>query len=79
MTQQTLPKATLRALPETDGSATYTTPSGYSILASINGPIEAQRRDELPEEAYLEVIVRPESGSGSMLDLCVMPSSRSSD
>lgn len=58
------PTATLHPLPRADGSASYTTPSGYSILASLNGPIEAQRRDELPEEAFLEVIVRPESGSG---------------
>jgi len=69
MTLATTPKATLHALPEADGSATYTTPSGFSIFASFNGPIEAQRRDELPEEAFLEVIVLPESGSGSMLDL----------
>lgn len=70
--QQVLPAAattSFHSLPSADGSASYTTTTGYSILASINGPIEAQRRDELPEQAFLEVTVRPSSGSGGGLPL----------
>jgi exosome complex component RRP46 len=49
-----------------DGSATHTS-NGYTILASINGPIEVQRRDEIAEEAALEVHIRPASGVGGMV------------
>ena len=33
-------------------------------MAAINGPIEVQRRDELPEEAAVDVTIRPASGVG---------------
>lgn len=58
-----LPTATLHALPHADGSAAYAW-HGYAVVASVNGPLEAQRRDELPDEAVLEVHVRPASGGG---------------
>jgi exosome complex component RRP46 len=52
-------------LHRADGSATFSS-NGYTVLGAVNGPIEVQRRDELPEEAVVEVIVRPASGVGSM-------------
>ncbi|KAK3046680.1 hypothetical protein LTS18_013309, partial [Coniosporium uncinatum] len=58
------PTATLSALHRVDGSATYSD-AGYNILGAVNGPIEVQRRDELPEEAAIEVKVRPAVGVGS--------------
>jgi exosome complex component RRP46 len=52
-------------LHRADGSATYSA-NGYTVLGAVNGPIEVQRRDELPEEAAIEIIVRPASGVGSV-------------
>ncbi len=59
------PTATLNPLERADGSASYTL-NGYSVIAAVNGPIEVQRRDELPEEATLEVLIRPAAGVGGM-------------
>jgi exosome complex component RRP46 len=56
----------LHSLNRADGSATYNSPNGYSILAAVNGPVEVQRRDELPEEAHIEVNVRPHDGVGQV-------------
>ncbi|WPH02561.1 Hypothetical protein R9X50_00542600 [Acrodontium crateriforme] len=50
-------------LVRADGSATYSS-SLFSVTAAVNGPIEVQRRDELPEEAAIEVNIRPSSGVG---------------
>jgi hypothetical protein len=58
------PTVTLTHLNRADGSATYTY-NGYSIIGAVNGPIDVQRRDELPEEAAIEVNVRPAMGVGS--------------
>ncbi|KAH7377803.1 hypothetical protein BKA66DRAFT_467254 [Pyrenochaeta sp. MPI-SDFR-AT-0127] len=58
------PEVTLTHLNRADGSATYTH-NGYSIIGAVNGPIEVQRRDEQPEEATIEVNVRPAFGVGS--------------
>ncbi|KAK0343095.1 exosome non-catalytic core subunit rrp46 [Friedmanniomyces endolithicus] len=44
-----------------DGSVTFSS-NLCSILAAANGPVEVQRRDELPEEAAVEVNIRPVSG-----------------
>lgn len=52
-------------LSSTDSSAQITL-NGYTILAAVNGPLEVQRRDELPEEALLEVSIRPANGSGGV-------------
>lgn len=57
--------ATLSPLHRADGSATYTK-NGYSVIAAVNGPIEVQRRDELPEEAAVDVAVRPAVGVGGL-------------
>lgn len=66
MTTTMQPEAALSPLPKADGSATYSY-AGYTITASANGPIEAQRRDEHPYEALLDVVVRPASGVGGTL------------
>lgn len=57
------PTPLLSPLPSTDASAQIST-NGYTILAAVNGPLEVQRRDAIPEEALLEVNVRPVNGSG---------------
>ena len=54
---------TLSPLYRADGSATFTS-NGYSVIAAVNGPIEVQRRDELPEEAAIDVAIRPAAGVG---------------
>jgi exosome complex component RRP46 len=58
-----VPQVTTSSLSRADGSATYTD-SLFSVLAAVNGPVEVSRRDELPEEATIEVNVRPGSGVG---------------
>ncbi|TAQ90733.1 hypothetical protein B7494_g949 [Chlorociboria aeruginascens] len=55
----------LSHLHRTDGSATFSQ-NGYTVIGSVNGPIEVQRRDELPEEAAVDVIVRPAAGIGGV-------------
>ena len=59
------PEAVLSHLHRADGSATYTH-NGYCIIGAVNGPIEVLRRDEMPEEATVEVNLRPAVGVGSM-------------
>ena len=56
----------LSPLNRADGSVTYTH-QGYTIVGAANGPIEVQRRDELPEEATVDVTVRPATGVGGEL------------
>lgn len=63
MTASAAPEVALSVLPRADGSATYSY-NGYNVTASVNGPIEAQRRDEHPYEAHVDVIVRPAAGVG---------------
>lgn len=55
------PSTTLTTLHNADGSSTVSL-HNYTVTASVNGPIEVQRRDELPEEAALEINIRPASG-----------------
>lgn len=57
------PAAILSHLQSADGSATFSY-AGYTVTGAVNGPIEVQRRDELPEEAVVDVIVRPAAGVG---------------
>jgi hypothetical protein len=66
MTASTEPTATLSDLYRADGSATFSQ-NGYTVVGSVNGPIEVQRRDELPEEAAVDVVVRPAAGVGGLL------------
>ncbi|KAL7629383.1 exosome non-catalytic core subunit rrp46 [Parahypoxylon ruwenzoriense] len=63
MTVTTEPEASLSHLQNADGSATFSY-AGYTVVGAVNGPIEVQRRDELPEEAAVDVIVRPAAGVG---------------
>lgn len=65
MTSSTEPAAILSPLHRADGSATFSQ-NGYTVIGGVNGPIEVTRRDELPEEAVVDVIVRPASGVGGM-------------
>ena len=58
-----MPRVSLSTHHKTDGSATYSH-NGFSIIGGVNGPIEVQRRDELPEEAAVDVVVRPAAGVG---------------
>jgi exosome complex component RRP46 len=60
----TLASAELSILHRADGSAQYSA-AGYTVIAAVNGPIQVQRRDELPQHAALEVNVRPAVGLGS--------------
>lgn len=55
--------AELSQLPKADGSASFSY-SGYTVTAAVNGPLEAQRRDENAFEALVDVIVRPAAGVG---------------
>ena len=69
MPATTAPEAALSVLPRADGSAKYSY-AGYTVTASVNGPIEAQRKDEHAQEAYVDVIVRPAAGvGGECLDI----------
>ncbi|SLM41014.1 Ribosomal protein S5 domain 2-type fold [Lasallia pustulata] len=65
MTLPKAPSAALSTLQRADGSASYSW-NGYSVIGAVNGPIEVQRRDELPEEAAIEVVVRPAAGVGGV-------------
>ncbi|KAL8670328.1 MAG: hypothetical protein Q9168_005128 [Polycauliona sp. 1 TL-2023] len=62
--------ATLSPLARADGSATFTC-NGYSVIAAVNGPIEVQRRDEIPEESAIDVVLRPAIGVGGNVELFV--------
>ena len=57
---------TLAPLTRADGSASFSS-HGYSVIGAVNGPVEVQRRDELPEEAAVDVVVRPAAGVGGEL------------
>ena len=50
-----------RPLYHADGSVELSF-QGFKVLAAVNGPLEASKRDELPEEAAIEVVVRPATG-----------------
>jgi hypothetical protein len=59
-------------LSNPDGSASCTL-YGYTVIASVNGPIEVSRRDELPEEAALEVNLRAGVGIGCKYSAFLSP------
>lgn len=63
MSSSAQPVADLSPLPKADGSATFSY-GGYTVTAAVNGPIEAQRRDENAFEALVDVNVRPAAGVG---------------
>ena len=58
-----VPELSSHPLARADGSATVSNHL-FTVIAAVNGPIEVQRRDELPEEAAIEVNFRPSSGVG---------------
>lgn len=58
-------KTLLSSLNRADGSASCSR-NGYSVFCAINGPVEVQRREEMPEEAVVDVVVRPAYGIGSL-------------
>ncbi|KAI5284028.1 exosome non-catalytic core subunit rrp46 [Ascosphaera aggregata] len=63
------PEATLNPLHFPDGSASYTSATGAQVLASINGPIDFHRRDsQRPDEAAVEVVVKPSVGQSGVCD-----------
>lgn len=62
MTPRSEPIALLSHLHRADGSATFSQ-NGYTVIGAVNGPLEAGRREELPEEAVVDVIVRPAAGT----------------
>lgn len=62
-------EAELALLSRADGSATHTS-NGYTIIAAVNGPVEVQRKDEIPEEAAIDVVIRPAAGVGSNFQTC---------
>ena len=66
-----MPTAGIQTLDRADGSATYSN-NGYSIIGAVNGPVEVQRRDELPEEAAIDVVIRPAVGVGGTYGKCSM-------
>ncbi|KAL8653476.1 MAG: hypothetical protein Q9210_002082 [Variospora velana] len=57
-------EAELALLSRADGSAIHTS-NGYTIIGAVNGPVEVQRKDEIPEEAAIDVVIRPAAGVGS--------------
>ena len=57
----------LPLLSRADGSASHSH-DGYSVICAVNGPMEVQRREELPEEAVIDVAIRPASGVGGRVD-----------
>lgn len=63
--QHLMANVVLSPLHRADGSAKYSENS-CTVIAAVNGPIEVQRRDELPEEATVDIAIRPVSGVGGM-------------
>ena len=51
----------LHVLNRADGSCKYAS-CGFEVLVAVSGPLEAQRRDELPEECFIDVTLRPHAG-----------------
>jgi hypothetical protein len=57
------PEAEISLLPKADGSVSFSY-AGYKVIASANGPIETQKREEYAFEAFVDVNVRPPAGVG---------------
>ena len=63
------PTVSLSQLNRADGSASYKCPAtGYNILGAVNGPVElpARRAELKPEEATVEVFVKPGTTTGGV-------------
>ncbi|KAK6332883.1 exosome non-catalytic core subunit rrp46 [Orbilia brochopaga] len=62
-----VPDIELSPLPQADGSCQYTCPtSRTTVLTAVNGPIEVRAKDEQPNNATVEVIVKPGIGVGGV-------------
>ncbi|KAM3418267.1 hypothetical protein BST61_g4268 [Cercospora zeina] len=57
------PQVIQHPLARADGSTVFSD-GLYTVIAGVNGPVDVQRRDELPEEAAVEVNLRPTAGVG---------------
>lgn len=57
------PQILQHPLARADGSAVFSDDL-YTVIAGVNGPVDVQRRDELPDQAAIEVNLRPTSGVG---------------
>lgn len=57
------PEIIQHPLARADGSTAFSN-GLFTVIAGVNGPVEVQRRDELPEEAAIEVNLRSSSGVG---------------
>lgn len=57
------PQVIQHPLVRADGSTVFSD-GLYTVIAGVNGPVDVQRRDELPEEAAIEVNLRPTAGVG---------------
>ncbi|KAK9369725.1 ribosomal protein S5 domain 2-type protein [Lipomyces kononenkoae] len=53
--------ATTSFLYRVDGSASWKVGTSH-IIVSVSGPIEVNKRDELPDVATVEIVVRPDTG-----------------
>ncbi|KAF2209755.1 hypothetical protein CERZMDRAFT_46639 [Cercospora zeae-maydis SCOH1-5] len=57
------PRVIQHPLARADGSTVFSD-GLYTVIVGVNGPVDVQRRDELPEEAAIEVNLRPTAGVG---------------
>lgn len=55
-------------LEQVDGSAVWTQ-NITKVICSVSGPMEVKPRDEIPDKATLELVVRPVSGLSSMSEI----------
>ena len=72
------PVASFDTVHNADGSATFSC-NGFVVVGAVNGPIEVPRKDELPEEAAIEVILRPAVGVGSQETRSAGPNPRANE
>ena len=57
----------LHPLHRSTGSAHYVQKHlSQEVICAINAPVDVQRRDEIPNETYLDVHVRPNHGVGQI-------------
>ena len=55
----------LHTLHRTTGSAHHFSATlDQEIICAVNAPVDVQRRDELPNDSYVDVHVRPNTGVG---------------
>lgn len=57
----TVPVLETSVLEQVDGSAVWTQDQ-TKVICSVSGPIEVKTRDEIPNAATLDLVVRPSIG-----------------